>query len=130
MDITLMVMALLVVIVIAQFCFSLVQVRRLRELGASLAETNAAQQQILASTGKAMVSVRVAVNSLEKKLTHTVQRQQDLENKDAGSLTYEQASKLIQMGAATEDLVKTCGLSQAEARLVSLMAARGIGKAS
>lgn len=130
MDITLMVMALLVVIVIAQFCFSLVQARRLRELGASLAETNAAQQQILASTGKAMVSVRVAVNSLEKKLTHTVQRQQDLENKDAGSLTYEQASKLIQMGAATEDLVKTCGLSQAEARLVSLMAARGIGKAS
>lgn len=130
MNMTLILMIALSVLVIAQLGFSVVQARRLRELSLALAESSAVQQELLGSTGTALLSVHSTVTALEKKLTRTVQRQQDLENKDAGSLTYEQASKLIQMGAAPEDLVKTCGLSQAEARLVSLMAARGIGRAS
>ena len=67
---------------------------------------------------------------MDQRLGQTQRRQQDLENKDSGSLTYAQASKLIQMGAAPEDLVKSCGLSEAEAKLVSLMAARGVGRVS
>lgn len=130
MTITVILMTVLMTLVIAQLCFSVVQARRLRQLAAALAESSAAQRELLGSTGNALLSVHATVTALEKKLTRTVQRQQDLENKDAGSLTYEQASKLIQMGAAPEDLVKTCGLSQAEARLVSLMAARGIGRTS
>lgn len=127
-NITIITMIVLAAVVVAQSCFSIVQARRLRDLSVALTESSAAQQELLASTGNALLSVHATVTTLEKKLTKTVQRQQDLENKDAGSLTYEQASKLIQMGAAPEDLVKTCGLSQAEARLVSLMAARGIGR--
>lgn len=128
MTITGMAMILMAVLLASQFVFSVLQARRLRELSAALAESSALQQQMLGSTGKVLLSVNTTVRALEKKLTRTVQRQQDLENKDAGSLTYEQASKLIQMGAAPEDLVKTCGLSRAEAKLVSLMAARGVGK--
>lgn len=130
MNITDIVMSVLATLVVVQLCFSVLQARRLSELSAALAESSAVQQDLLGSTGSALLSVHSTVSALEKKLTRTVQRQQDLENKDAGSLTYEQASKLIQMGAAPEDLVKTCGLSQAEARLVSLMAARGIERAS
>lgn len=130
MTITTIMMGVLAALIIAQLCFSVIQARRLRELSVALAESSAAQQALLGSTGSALLSVHATVTALEKKLTKTVQRQQDLENKDAGSLTYEQASKLIQMGAAAEDLVKTCGLSQAEAQLVSLMAARGIGRTS
>lgn len=130
MNITIIMMAVLAGLVIAQLCFSVVQARRLRDLSVALAESSAAHQELLGSTGSALLAMHTTVTALENKLTRTVQRQQDLENKDAGSLTYEQASKLIQMGAAPEDLVRTCGLSQAEARLVSLMAARGIGKAS
>lgn len=130
MNVSLIVMSVLALLVIVQLCFSVVQARRLSKLAANFAQTSALQQELLSSSGNALLSVHATVTALEHKLSRTVQRQQDLENKDAGSLTYEQAGKLIQMGAAPEDLVKTCGLSQAEARLVSLMAARGIGKAS
>ncbi|MDO8909120.1 MAG: DUF2802 domain-containing protein [Pseudohongiella sp.] len=130
MSMTIVLIAVLTALAIAQLAFSMIQARHLRELAKAFAESSARQQELLASTGNALMSVHATVTALENRLTRTVQRQQDLENKDAGSLTYEQASKLIQMGAAPEDLVKTCGLSQAEARLVSLMAARGIGRAS
>jgi uncharacterized protein YjcR len=130
MSVTMIMITALTALAVAQLVFSILQARHLRELATAFAESSAKHQELLASTGNALLSVHGSVTTLENKLTRTVQRQQDLENKDAGSLTYEQASKLIQMGAAPEDLVKTCGLSQAEARLVSLMAARGIGKAS
>lgn len=100
--------------------------RRLNSLRAALDASAARQEALLQATGGALLKMNQTVQTLEKRVTLTSRRQQELENKDAGSLTYEQASKLIQMGAAPEDLVKTCGLSQAEAKLVSLMVARGV----
>lgn len=63
-------------------------------------------------------------------MTHNERRQQDMESKEGSGLTYAQASKLVRMGADTDDLVRSCGLSEAEAKLVSLMAARGVGRPS
>jgi hypothetical protein len=123
------VLALLVVLVLVQLVFSVMQSRRLQQLEQSVAASSAAQQELLGSAGNALLSLHGSVNALEHRLVRTAQRQQDMEIKSAGTLTYEQAAKLVQMGAAPEDLVKSCGLSQAEAKLVSLMAARGIGKA-
>lgn len=100
--------------------------RQLNSLRAALDASAARQEALLQATGGALLKMNQTVQTLEKRVTLTSRRQQELENKDAGSLTYEQASKLIQMGAAPEDLVKTCGLSQAEAKLVSLMVARGV----
>jgi type II secretory pathway pseudopilin PulG len=130
MSITIIMMAILAILVLVQLGLSIVQARRLQKITLALAAYSTLQQELLGSTGNALLSVHATVTAMEKKLSRTVQRQQELENKDAVSLTFEQATKLIHMGAAAEDLVKTCGLSQAEARLVSLMAARGIGKAS
>ncbi|MDO9476458.1 MAG: DUF2802 domain-containing protein [Pseudohongiella sp.] len=111
-----------------QGMFFFLHTRQLRGLKEELSRIANEQQNALTANAKSLVKLQATITVLEKKLNRTVQRQQDLENKDAGSLTYEQASKLIELGAAPEDLVKTCGLSQAEAHLVSLMAARGIGK--
>jgi len=102
------------------------QLKKLNTLRQALDDSAARQEALLQATGGALLKMNQAVQTLEKRVTLTSRRQQELENKDAGSLTYEQASKLIQMGAAPEDLVKTCGLSQAEANLVSLMVARGV----
>ncbi|MDP3518780.1 MAG: DUF2802 domain-containing protein [Pseudohongiella sp.] len=117
-------------VIVFQGVFFFLHTRQLRVLKDELSRIANEQQTALSANAKSLVKLQATITVLEKKLNRTVQRQQDLENKDAGSLTYEQASKLIELGAAPEDLVKTCGLSQAEAHLVSLMAARGIGKTS
>lgn len=117
-------------VIVFQGMFFFLHTRQLRVLKDELSRIANEQQTALTANAKSLVKLQATITVLEKKLNRTAQRQQDLENKDAGSLTYEQASKLIELGAAPEDLVKTCGLSQAEAHLVSLMAARGIGKTS
>lgn len=104
--------------------------RKINRLQLALTEAATRQEALLGATSGAVLKLGQSMLTLEQRVTLTARRQQELENKDAGSLTYDQASKLIQMGAAPEDLVKTCGLSQAEAKLVSLMAARGVGKPS
>jgi Protein of unknown function (DUF2802) len=58
---------------------------------------------------------------LQRRLQSTERRQEDLEFKDVGNIAITHANKLVQMGAATDELISTCGLSQAEATLVSLM---------
>ena len=120
----------LTLIIFVQSVFFALQSRQMKQLRDELTRFASDQQAVLATNAQALAKLQTTVSMLEKKLNRTMQRQQDLENKDAGSLTYEQASKLIELGAAPEDLVKTCGLSQAEAHLVSLMAARGIAKSS
>lgn len=105
-----------------------INARKINNLHQVLTENSTRQEALLRANSGAVLKLGGSLHTLEQRVTLTSRRQQELENKDAGSLTYDQASKLIQMGAAPEDLVKTCGLSQAEAKLVSLMAARGVGK--
>jgi len=133
MSIELVLLGLLMACVLAQLVFSWQQGKRLQQLEQSLAASTAAQaaqKELLENASRAVVSLHQGVNALEQRLARTAQRQQDIETKSVGRLTYEQAAKLVQMGAAPEDLVKSCGLSQAEAKLVSLMAARGVGQVS
>lgn len=127
---SLLLLLALTLMILVQSLFFVLHSRQIRALKVELSRVASEQNAALNANAKSLVKLQATITVLEKKLNRTVQRQQDLENKDAGSLTYEQASKLIELGAAPEDLVKTCGLSQAEAHLVSLMAARGIGKSS
>ncbi|MDY0250607.1 MAG: DUF2802 domain-containing protein [Pseudomonas sp.] len=41
-----------------------------------------------------------------------------MEQRDLGSLSFTQAARLIGLGASTEDIKQSCGLSQSEAELV------------
>ncbi len=44
-----------------------------------------------------------------------------IEQRDPSNLSFTQAARLVGMGASVEDLTQSCGLSKAEAELVSRM---------
>lgn len=58
---------------------------------------------------------------IEQTLNITVERQQELENRDPGELAYNQAARLMEMGADVDDLVKNCGIGRPEAELMALL---------
>ncbi len=58
---------------------------------------------------------------IEKKLNITVEKQLELENRDPGELAYNQAARLMEMGADVDDLVKDCGIGRPEAELMALL---------
>lgn len=59
--------------------------------------------------------------AIERKLDITVEKQQELENRDPGALAYNQAAKLMEMGASVDDLVRNCGIGRPEAELMALL---------
>lgn len=59
--------------------------------------------------------------AIEKTLNLTVEKQQELENRDPGVLAYNQAAKLMEMGADVDDLVRSCGIGRPEAELMALL---------
>lgn len=61
------------------------------------------------------------VMNIERDLADTVEKQQDLEFNDPNALPYNQASRLVQMGADVDDLMSSCGISKAEAELLMLV---------
>ncbi|GGO85055.1 DUF2802 domain-containing protein [Marinobacterium nitratireducens] len=58
---------------------------------------------------------------IEQKLNITAEKQQELENRDPGVLAYNQATRLMEMGADVDDLVKSCGIGRPEAELMALL---------
>lgn len=78
----------------------------------------------ITAVGRGAVGLGKRMKLVQESLQATQRRQEDLEFKDVGDVAINHASKLVQMGAATEELVATCGLSKAEATLLSLMHAR------
>ncbi|MFW1677700.1 DUF2802 domain-containing protein [Pontibacter sp. JAM-7] len=75
------------------------------------------------------------LQDVEKKLNVTASKQQELENRDPDAVAYNQAARLMQMGANVEDLVRDCGIGRPEAELMALLhrelhADRAIGRDS
>ena len=62
--------------------------------------------------GEELHELRRVVAPLPDKLSQ-------MEQRDPSSLSFTQAARLVGMGASVEDLTQSCGLSQAEAELVS-----------
>jgi hypothetical protein len=58
---------------------------------------------------------------VEHTLNITVEKQLELENRDPGELAYNQAAKLMEMGADVDDLVHNCGIGRPEAELIALL---------
>lgn len=80
---------------------------RIDKLGQKLAE----YQQSNIRMGEELLSLREKLGQLEN-------RQQRVEQQDVQSMPYNQASRLVQMGASTDDLMQACGLSRSEAELM------------
>lgn len=62
--------------------------------------------------GEELHELRRVVAPLPDKLTQ-------IEQRDPTSLSFTQAARLVGMGASADDLTQSCGLTQAEAELVS-----------
>ena len=80
---------------------------RIDKLGQKLAE----YQQSNIRMGEELLSLREKLGQLEN-------RQQRVEQQDVQGMPYSQASRLVQMGAGTDDLMQACGLSRSEAELM------------
>ena len=54
-------------------------------------------------------------------LKHLEKSQQDLHYKETSDKSFEQASRMLQMGASIDDIIETCHLSRGEAELINDM---------
>ena len=67
------------------------------------------------------VGVGERLIEVEKRLSSTESRQDELEQRDNNEQPYQHAAKLVSMGADIDELIDNCGLSKAEPELVMLM---------
>ena len=84
--------------------------QRIKELGRRLDTYQNGSVQM----GEELHELRAVVAPLPEKLTQ-------LEQRDPTSLSFSQAARLVGMGASIDELTQSCGLTQAEAELMSKM---------
>ena len=82
--------------------------QRIKELGRRLDTYQNGSVQM----GEDLHELRAVVAPLPEKLTQ-------LEQRDPTSLSFNQAARLVSMGASVDELTQACGLTQAEAELMS-----------
>jgi uncharacterized protein YoxC len=103
---------------------SLNVLRKVQKLQERLESEVRAMRGEVTAVGRGAVGLGKRVQTLQQRVDATERRQEELEYKDVGDVAITHASKLVQMGADSAELVSTCGLSKAEATLLSLMHAR------
>ncbi|MDZ3993152.1 DUF2802 domain-containing protein [Pseudomonas sp. Teo4] len=100
--------------------------KRQRELAAQQAIGDALRDQRIKDLAKRLddyqnVTVRMgeAIHELRAAVASMPDRLERLEQRDPSNVTFTQAAKLVGMGASVAELTETCGLTQAEAELMS-----------
>ncbi|WP_313645046.1 DUF2802 domain-containing protein [Pseudomonas sp.] len=100
--------------------------KRQRELAAQQAVGDALRDQRIKDLAKRLddyqngtVRMGEAIHELRATVAPLPEKLQQLEQRDPNSVTFTQAAKLVGMGASVAELTETCGLTQAEAELVS-----------
>ena len=100
--------------------------KRQRELAAQQAQGDALRDQRIKDLAKRLddyqngtVRMGEAIHELRAVVAPLPEKLQQLEQRDPNSVTLAQAAKLVGMGASVEELTQTCGLTQAEAQLMS-----------
>ena len=100
--------------------------KRQRELAAQQAQGDALRDQRIKDLAKRLddyqngtVRMGEAIHELRAVVAPLPEKLQQLEQRDPNSDTFAQAAKLVGMGASVEELTQTCGLTQAEAQLMS-----------
>ncbi|EAR60553.1 DUF2802 domain-containing protein [Neptuniibacter caesariensis] len=81
---------------------------------------NVLRNEIQAMTNSSIGMGRRLIE-VEQKLNLTADKQLELENRDPGVLAYNQAARLMEMGADVDDLVQSCGIGRPEAELMALL---------
>jgi|TARA_R110002167_G_scaffold359596_1_gene576424 hypothetical protein len=98
--------------------------RKVKRLQAQLDKDMSSLRGEITAVGRGAIGLGKRFKLVQDRLQDSERRQEDLENKDVGDIAISHASKLVQMGAGAEELVATCGLSKAEATLLTLMHSR------
>ncbi|WPP01342.1 DUF2802 domain-containing protein [Pseudomonas sp. HR96] len=122
-EVAVIVLALLWVTTVALFLSFAREQKRLRALQEAddatrdqrlrdLAKRVDAYQNGTVRMGEALHELRAVVAPLPDKL-------EQLHQRDPASLSFDQAAKLVSMGASIDELTQACGLTQAEAELMS-----------
>ncbi|OPA99950.1 chemotaxis protein [Pseudomonas fluorescens] len=106
--------------------FLLRYMRQQRELAVQQAERDAVRDRRLLDLVKRVdhfqqsaVKVGDEVHELRAILGPLPDRMVQLEQRDPSNLSFAQAAKLVGMGATVDELTQSCGLTQAEAQLMS-----------
>ena len=79
---------------------------------------NVLRNEIQGMTGSS-IGMGKRLMTVEQKLDIAVEKQHELENRDPGVLAYNQAARLMEMGAGVDDLVRSCGIGRPEAELMA-----------
>ncbi|MFC6300092.1 DUF2802 domain-containing protein [Pseudomonas sp. CCM 7893] len=106
--------------------FVLRYVRQQREWATQQAERDAVRDRRLIELTKRVdhfqrsaVQVGDEVHELRAIIAPLPDKLSALEQRDPSSLSFAQAAKLVGMGATVDELTQSCGLTQAEAQLMS-----------
>ncbi len=101
-------------------------VRQQRELALQQAERDAVRDKRMVELAKRVdhfqqsaVKVGDEVHELRAILGPLPDKLAQIEQRDPASLSFAQAAKLVGMGATVDELTQSCGLTQAEAQLMS-----------
>ena len=100
--------------------------KRQRELASQQAQGDALRDQRIKDLAKRLddyqngtVRMGEALHELRVSVASVPDRLERLEQRDPSSVTFSQAAKLVGMGASVSELTETCGLTRAEAELMS-----------
>ncbi|MGY4526412.1 DUF2802 domain-containing protein [Pseudomonas sp. TE21394] len=106
--------------------------KRQRELAAQQAVGDSLRDQRIKDLAKRLddyqngtVRMGEALHALSLSVAPLPDRIQQLEQRDPGNVTFTQAAKLVGMGASVAELTESCGLTQAEAELMSKLHRNG-----
>lgn len=80
----------------------------------------ALRKEIQAMSGST-IGMGKRIVDIESKLTASLEKQFELEQRDPDDVVYSQAARLVEMGANVDDLVHSCGIGRPEAELMTLM---------
>ena len=100
--------------------------KRQRELAAQQAQGDALRDQRIKDLAKRLddyqngtVRMGEAIHELRAVVAPLPEKLQQLAQRDPNDVTFSQAAKLVGMGASVDELTQTCGLTQAEAQLMT-----------
>lgn len=106
--------------------FFLNYTKRQRELAAQQAQGDALRDQRIKDLARRLdhyqngnVRMGEALHELSTVVAPLPDKLLQLEQRDPGNLSFTQAARLVGMGASVQELTQTCGLTQAEAELMS-----------
>lgn len=100
--------------------------KRQRELASRQAQGDALRDQRIKDLAKRLddyqngtVRMGEALHELRAVVAPLPDKLMQLEQRDPNSLSFAQAERLVGMGASVDELTQSCGLTQAEAELMS-----------